>query len=45
MGYLLFYRLPDGVSDVWLVGERLLQRAVNNDAFPGCVLRRGGANW
>jgi hypothetical protein len=44
MGHLLLYRLSEGVGDVWVVGERLLQRAVNNDAFPGRVLRRAGAN-
>ena len=38
------HRLSEGVSDVWVAGERVLQRGVSNDAFPGRVLRRAGAN-
>ena len=38
------HRLSEGVSDVWVAGERVLQRGFSNDAFPGRVLRRAGAN-
>ena len=38
------HRLSEGVSDVWVGGERVLDRGVSNNAFPGRVLRRVGAN-
>ena len=44
MRYLLLYRLSDGVGDVWVAVQRVLQQGVSNDAFPGRVLRRAGAN-
>lgn len=38
------HRLSEGVSDVWVAGRRVLQSGINNDAFPGRVLRRMSAD-
>jgi N-acyl-D-amino-acid deacylase len=38
------HRLSEGVSDVWVAGRRVLQSGINNDAFPGRVLRRRSAD-
>jgi N-acyl-D-amino-acid deacylase len=38
------HQFSEGVSDVWVAGQRVLQRGINNDTFPGRVLRRRSAD-